>query len=648
MSGYPLIFIFMIALLPSCIQKPVQAQHPKLDEIVDKGVLLYVDSLGKLDNAALSAHYKDYYEGISKKLHEFPPDRDTPSHALLALRFGIILNFGGVYDSSIRYTQDALSYFELHPYYVKQLLICYGLLGLTLNNTREHHFKANYYATKAASICLLPGMDTVLKTGRRCQCLYVAAETNMLCQQKEQALRFAEHAYALIAPQKDSSFSHYMRSVSVLAGAYIEIRQYDSARKYLTIAQNYADARELDTYQDDVKELKMKYFLAVGKYDSSLKYLSLIRPPDSEPGYLFYKYCYQVRLYTLLHRPAQAARSLALAERLIKGRTDDDESVNFHRNKARYLSLYGDRNAAEKSLLQYDSISREFYRKDRLKMFLSIESEYDLADKQKNLERLYETNKKTTENIRQKNKLLLISVLGILVLALVILSLLLLTRQRKLVTAGQLIRSQRDKILLEQRLFRTQMEPHFIFSTLSSMQNLVRNHENGKAILYLNQFARLLRTSLENSQADYVPATEEIEALRDYLSLQAIRFDDRFDYALNTYAGLDDDEIKIPPMLLQPFVERAIYQGMKDLAYKGMISIDINMAGPGLHCVIMDNGADLAHGTDDGYSSTAIHIATKRLEMISKELNAPASFTVSGRPDNKSGTVVTLIIPYRY
>jgi LytS/YehU family sensor histidine kinase len=98
----------------------------------------------------------------------------------------------------------------------------------------------------------------------------------------------------------------------------------------------------------------------------------------------------------------------------------------------------------------------------------------------------------------------------------------LLFRQRKLNSQKQLLEAEKNKIELEQRLLRTQMEPHFIFNTLNTMQSLVRSNENEKAIFYLNKFSRLLRISLENSRENYVLLSEEVEALQHYISLQAI------------------------------------------------------------------------------------------------------------------------------
>jgi hypothetical protein len=647
LSRYAAILIaLIITLLFSCNSKPTTLKHPQLKDVVDKDVLSYSDSLTALRPSDIAAKSTVYLADMSKKINKFPASLDTPSHALLAFQFGVMLNICGSYDSSVHYTYEALTYFEKHPYFFRQLLNCYSLLGISLNNIGKNTFKANYYATKAASMCLLPGIDTVFKISRRCQCFYIAAETNMLCQQDEQALHFARLAYQLIAPYKDSDATIYIRTATVLAGVYVAIGNYDSAKKYITIANEFNDkCGGNEILLSRINEVKMKYFLETKQYNISLKYLMSLSKID--PDYNFYVESYRINLCTLLHKPVEAAKSLAKAEQLAKERgPNDDEFLIFLRNKAHYLSLYGSRRAAEQSFLEFDSVSQDFYRADRLKMFSSIESEYSLADKQNRLNQLHTANKTAENEIRQKNNLLLIAVLGILLLAVVVMSLLLLSRQRKLRAANQLIESQRDKISLEQRLLRTQMEPHFIFNTLNAMQSMVRKNENEKAIVYLNKFARLLRTSLENSRENYVSVAEEIEALQDYISLQSIRFEDKFNYSLTVYEGYEDDEIKIPPMLLQPFVENAIYHGMKNITYKGIISINIGKTGHNLHCVIMDNGSGIIQDKIANHKSLAINITRERLDIISKETGSPASVEVSGRQDDQSGTTVTLVIPY--
>lgn len=106
------------------------------------------------------------------------------------------------------------------------------------------------------------------------------------------------------------------------------------------------------------------------------------------------------------------------------------------------------------------------------------------------------------------------------------------------------------------------MEPHFIFNTLSALQSFVRLDKKEEAIKYLNQFSRLLRSSLELSRENLVPLGEEMEALNNYLSLQQMRFEDAFTYKVIRPEGEDTCAIMVLPMLVQPYVENAILHGI--------------------------------------------------------------------------------------
>lgn len=202
---------------------------------------------------------------------------------------------------------------------------------------------------------------------------------------------------------------------------------------------------------------------------------------------------------------------------------------------------------------------------------------------------------------------------------------------------------------LEQRLLRSQMEPHFIFNTLSVLQSYIRNNESEKAVRYLNQFARLLRVTLENSRESFVPLEEEVAALENYLSLQSMRFEGVFDYKVEAWPMYEEEGLLIPPMLLQPFVENAILHGMKHLGHKGHIQVTIHKETNVLRCIIEDNGTGLQSNTtaQAGKSSLSTTITRERLEILSRQTGYAAGITVGNRSNEHSGTSVELTIPFR-
>ncbi|WP_212004841.1 sensor histidine kinase [Chitinophaga sp. HK235] len=233
----------------------------------------------------------------------------------------------------------------------------------------------------------------------------------------------------------------------------------------------------------------------------------------------------------------------------------------------------------------------------------------------------------------------IILVLIMFLLALGIFTTLLLIRQRRLVTAKM-------SLELEQRLLRSQMEPHFIFNTLSVLQSFIRRDEKDKSVRYLNKFSRMLRLTLENSRHSLVPLHRETEAIENYLSLQVVRFDNVFDYTIQDIPEEDSSDICIPPMLLQPFVENAIQHGMRNIAHHGHISITLELKEDILHCIIEDNGQGLQPVKKKEKHTLSGTIVRERLKMLSHQTGKTATLTITDKQtEGRTGVRVTLMIP---
>lgn len=247
---------------------------------------------------------------------------------------------------------------------------------------------------------------------------------------------------------------------------------------------------------------------------------------------------------------------------------------------------------------------------------------------------------KAQDTILKQQRILLVAFGCSLLLSLLLAYLFM--RQRRL-------RAANESMELEQRLLRSQMDPHFIFNTLSSLQGFIRSNENGKSIRYLSQFAKLLRLSLENSREAFVPLQQEVEALKNYLSLQYMRFENLFDYHIHLYEDYNEDEILIPPMLLQPFVENAIQHGVQNLEIKGEIKVSISKTEGILRCTIEDNGKGLQpQQNNTGKQSLSTSITRERLEILTKKTGRKADLRIINKGSENRGTGILVImdIPY--
>ena len=182
---------------------------------------------------------------------------------------------------------------------------------------------------------------------------------------------------------------------------------------------------------------------------------------------------------------------------------------------------------------------------------------------------------------------------------------------------------------LEQKLFelersalRAQMNPHFIFNVLNSIQFFILNDDKKEAAIFLSKFAKLVRTTLNNSRSAKIFLNDEIDTLRNYLSLEQMRFENQFEFQIR----IDDDvrisEMEIPPMLIQPYLENAIAHGLTDQTKKGMVKIFFGKEKKYLKVSIIDNGIGIEQSKalksqmENLHKSVGMSITQKRLEMI--------------------------------
>jgi len=166
-------------------------------------------------------------------------------------------------------------------------------------------------------------------------------------------------------------------------------------------------------------------------------------------------------------------------------------------------------------------------------------------------------------------------------------------------------RLENEKNSLRLRALTTQLKPHFVFNALSSIQSFILRKNTRESSDYLAKFAMHIRHALEQSGQDELPLSKALESLRNYLDLERMRLDDAFSYRITIDPRIRAEELKIPVMLIQPYVENAVIHGMVGLGRAGLIEIDVQLAARGtVLCIIRDNGkgfaADAQHGNGIG------------------------------------------------
>jgi LytS/YehU family sensor histidine kinase len=212
---------------------------------------------------------------------------------------------------------------------------------------------------------------------------------------------------------------------------------------------------------------------------------------------------------------------------------------------------------------------------------------------------------------------------------------------------------QKEVAEYEQKALHLQMNPHFVFNCLSSISSFIVQNGTDSAIKYLAKFSKLMRLTLEYSKASLIPVHKEIESLQHYLELEQLRFHKKFDFTIQASTSVEDD-MALPPLLIQPFVENAILHGIVPKETNGNIDIVFKVEQEQLVCIITDDGIGLSksmaikENSVKAHESMALEITKKRLEMIESTTHQKARVLIEEASAQPSGTQVTLYLPIQY
>lgn len=216
------------------------------------------------------------------------------------------------------------------------------------------------------------------------------------------------------------------------------------------------------------------------------------------------------------------------------------------------------------------------------------------------------------------------------------------------------LRNEQKSLQMEQKLLRSQMNPHFIFNCLGVIRSLIQKNENTKAEMYLTKFSKLVRSILEHSRTDAVSLEAEIETLRNYLEMQRLMFNQGFDYNIHVDENLDKENILIPSMLAQPFIENSLKHGLAHKSEKGLITVNFKKQGSSLLFEAIDSGVGFEKSEElkqqiKEHSSLATTITNERLALLNKRKSRQVTVEVKKILNEKNvleGTMVSFSIPF--
>lgn len=218
-----------------------------------------------------------------------------------------------------------------------------------------------------------------------------------------------------------------------------------------------------------------------------------------------------------------------------------------------------------------------------------------------------------------------------------------------IVKAWYSIRIKNKEIALQS--LRREMNPHFIFNSLNSVNQFIAENKELEANKYLTSYSNLMRNTMENSNKDFISLDKEVEHLKKYLDLEHMRFQDKFDFEIVVDDSLDTERVFVPNMILQPHLENAIWHGLRYLDKKGFLSLRFEYKNGKIIVTIEDNGIGLTKSRElkttnqKIYESRGLNNTKERIDLLNELYKKDISFTISEKEEPESGTIVQIVFP---
>lgn len=319
------------------------------------------------------------------------------------------------------------------------------------------------------------------------------------------------------------------------------------------------------------------------------------------------------------------------------------EYYDLYKEKSEVYEALKDYENSLKYYHKYSMIKDSIFSEEKNRQITEIETKYQTEKKEKELIQLSDENGKQ-KLVILKNRYFLYGLIALIII--ILLFGILLFRTNK-------IKSRQKTLELEQKLFRSQMNPHFIFNSLASIQFYITKNKPVEAGAYLSDFAKLMRLVIENSRKEYISLEQDIETMKCYIQMQALRFEYQFSHMFEVDPNLQTDDVLIPPMLTQPFIENVLEHAFDNKKENNLYVRYIRQNGS-LSVEVEDNGigrekARLTKTSD--HQSFAISVTKSRLEKLNRKKRNKIHFEIidlmsdTGKP---SGTKVTFSIPLKY
>lgn len=443
----------------------------------------------------------------------------------------------------------------------------------------------------------------------------------------------------------------YRHLAHCMGDLHCDRQEYDSALFYYkrSLAGNPGSL---------LTKLKMgQYHLLLGNKDSAYGYFDSLYKVSDKGGEGHLRYDAMLGLAKIFLLRKEYAKALDMANEVLRKAKEKNARLSL-RDAAEMLSaIYTELNQPAAALayfrqyvLMKDSINNDQL-KGRLFEFRRIKDDEQKAAQIALLKKQQQINAQNLRESRVFRNLLIGGIIFLVVLGSIIFwNISLKRKNEKLRNESSRIEWQRAATELEMQALRAQMNPHFIFNCLSSINRFILKNESDQASDYLTRFSRLIRLVLINSKKSLITLEEEVETLRLYIGMEQLRFKNQFDYTISFTNDINPANILIPPLLLQAFCENSIWHGLMHKEGPGRLSVSFLKQQGFLRCIIADNGvgrakaAEIKNRSGEEHKSLGIRITAERLALFNEDSGVQTSWRMEDILDEKGNIAGTKVI----
>ncbi len=536
----------------------------------------------------------------------------------------------------------ALSLFE-ETNNQKGIMQCYNNLGVAYYDKGNYPLAMDNY-TKALNIAKKINSTTAFKALNNVGLIHKHTENY------DKALNYYNEALQIAKRLNEkSNVAQCLNNIGVI---YLKKGDYDTAeKKYLeglAIADSIADLQSTSLCYNNLGNLNLKK----KEYRLALKYYKKALVLKKEVNHLFGICHSNIGIATVYVETKQYSKALLFAkEAQLIAQSNHYLSEESEVYNLMFQIYEGTQHYKEAlfNLKKHKTFSDSLLNKKSIQKITQLEYDYKYQTQLKlaslREEKLTKKINLSSQDLKKAEQNFLIFVIFFLLSLIILGGVIFYLKFRN-------ISSTTQNIIIEQKLLRSQMTSHFIFNSLSVLQGMILSKEEKKSVSYLSKFSKLLRIILENSRDKIVSLSEEIKAIDNYLVLQDLGTRFPYNYSISVAENIDTKKYKIPPMLIQPFVENAIEHAFGNMQENKKIAINITFENQKLLCTITDNGigieAHQKHNKKKYKHSLATTITSERIAMLSKDFKMKGCISIVDRKiTSEQGTLVTMVIPYK-